>query len=88
MILAEAMASRKPVVCSRIGGLPEIVEDGTSRACWRHRAIRADLAGKRFPGICGIRPDLCAKMGQAGRDKARREYSSDRYYPNGLIGGV
>ena len=26
------------------------------------------------------RPDLCRKMGKAGREKALREYSPDKYY--------
>ena len=30
MILPEAMLHGKPVICSRIGGLPEIVDDGVT----------------------------------------------------------
>jgi glycosyltransferase involved in cell wall biosynthesis len=75
--LARAMVRGKPVVCSRIGGLPEIVDDGRTGLLCRPGDI-VDLAEK----IRALwdRPELCRAMGQAGREKAIREYSEQRYY--------
>jgi glycosyltransferase involved in cell wall biosynthesis len=75
--VAEAMACGKAVICPRIGGLPEIVEDGVSGLLFEP-GNAADLADK-------IRrlwesPELCLRMGRAGREKAIREYSPERYY--------
>jgi len=76
-VLAEAMLHAKPVVCSRIGGLPEIVDDGMTGMLFEPGNAE-ELAEKiRF---LWEQPDLCCKMGQAGREKALREYSPDRYY--------
>jgi len=77
MTIAEAMVRGKPVVCSRIGGLPEIVDDGVTGLLFKPGNAE-DLAEKiRF---LWDRPDLCRKMGQAGREKALREYSPEKYY--------
>ncbi|MBN2320694.1 MAG: glycosyltransferase family 4 protein [Acidobacteria bacterium] len=76
-VLAEAMAYGKPVVCSRIGGLAEIVEDGVTGLLFEPGNV-TDLAAK----IRHLwdRPDLCRQMGRAGREKAGREYSPENYY--------
>ena len=77
MVLAEAMLSGKPIICSRIGGLPEIVEDGKTGLLFEPGNVE-DLATK----IKHLwdRPDLCRKMGEEGRKKALREYSQEKYY--------
>lgn len=75
--LLEAMAFAKPVVCSRIGGLPEIVDDGVTGLLFEP-GNADDLAEKiRY---LWDRPELCRKMGEAGRQKALREYSPEKYY--------
>ena len=59
--------------------VPEIVEDGVTGLLADPGDTR-DLADKiRY---LWDRPDLCRQMGLAGRGKALREYSSDRYYQN------
>lgn len=76
-ILAQAMLHGKPIVCSRIGGLPEIVDDGVTGLLFEPGNAE-DLASKiRY---LWDRPDLCRQMGQAGREKALREYSPEKYY--------
>ena len=76
-VLIEAMIHGKPVICSRIGGLSEIVEDGITGLLFEP-GNSEQLADKiRY---LWDRPDLCQKMGQAGREKALREYSPDHYY--------
>ena len=61
---AEAMASCKPLVGTRVGGIPEIIEDG----------ISGFLVPRRDPGAMAARilellrdPSLRRRMGQAGR---------------------
>jgi glycosyltransferase involved in cell wall biosynthesis len=75
--ILEAMAHRKPVVCSRIGALPGIVEDGQTGLVFEPGSA-TDMAEKIRQ--LWERPDLCCRMGNAGRRKAMREYSKDTYY--------
>ena len=79
MVVLEAMARALPVIGSRIGGLPQIIEEG--------------LTGSLFePGnpedlVRQVRrlwedPQLCRRMGIAGRQKVMREYTEDAYFRN------
>ncbi len=77
MVLAEAMLRGKPIVCSRIGGLPEIVEDGVTGLLFEPG--NAEELAEKIRSLWE-QPDLCCKMGRAGREKALREYSPERYY--------
>lgn len=77
MILVEAMMHGKPIICSNIGGMPEIVEDGVTGLLFGP-GNTDDLAEKiRY---LWDRPNLCHQMGQAGREKALQEYSPEKYY--------
>ena len=75
--IIEAMLQGRAVICSRIGGLPEIVDDGVTGLLFEP-GDAADLAAK-LEWLWG-RPDLSTKMGKAGRDKVLREYSPASYY--------
>lgn len=76
-VLVEAMLHGKPVICSRIGGLSEIVEDGVTGLLFEPGNAQ-DLSAK----IAQLweHPELARQMGRAGRAKALREYGVDRYY--------
>jgi len=75
--IVEAMLHGKPVICSRIGGLPEIVDDGVT-GLLVDPGNSSDLSAKiRY---LWHHPELCHKMGRAGRVKALREYSDIKYY--------
>jgi glycosyltransferase involved in cell wall biosynthesis len=77
MTLLEAMMHAKPVIAPRLGGIPEIVDERATGLLFRPGDVR-DLAEKvRY---LWDRPDVCRKMGQAGREKVLREYSVQRYY--------
>ena len=76
-VLVEAMLHGKPVICSCIGGLPEIVDDGVTGLLFEPGNV--DDLVKKIQYLWD-RPDLCREMGQAGREKALREYSPERYY--------
>lgn len=76
-VLLEAMIHAKPIVCSRIGGLPEIVDD-TETGLLFEPGDADDLARKiRY---LWERPRLCREMGRDGRKKALYEYSPQKYY--------
>ena len=76
-VLLEAMLHGKPVICSRIGGLPEIVDEGETGLLFEPGNAE-DLAEKVH--YLWNRKELCRQMGQAGREKVLREYSADKYY--------
>lgn len=76
-IVIEAMVRQKPVICSRIGGLPEIVEDGVTGLLFEPGNSKE--LGEKIRSLWD-QPGLCRKMSQAGREKALREYSPEKYY--------
>ena len=76
-VVIEAMLSGKPVICSRIGGLPEIVEEGKTGLLFEP-GNACDLTEKiRY---LWERPELCQEMGNAGRAKVLNKYSPEIYY--------
>jgi glycosyltransferase involved in cell wall biosynthesis len=76
-VLVEAMLYQKPVICSRIGGLSEIVEDEKTGLLFAPGDAH-DLA-KKIETIWKS-PALCSSMGQAGYDKAMQKYGHEQYY--------
>lgn len=76
-VIVQAMMMGRPVICSSIGGLPEIVDDGNTGLLFETDDA-SDLARKiRY---LHDRPDLCRKMGAAGRRKALQHYSPEACY--------
>jgi starch synthase len=76
----EAMACETAVVASRVGGIPEVVVDGTTGLLVDYDEARpaefeADLAAavNRLAGD----PDLAARMGRAGRERAVADFGWD-----------
>ena len=82
LVISEAMSHGLPVIASNIGGLPELVDDEVTGLLFEP-GNPEDLADKMKR--LWENPDLCRKMGQAGREKAIREYSEEIYYER-LIG--
>jgi glycosyltransferase involved in cell wall biosynthesis len=74
-VLLEAMSHGLPVVCSRIGGLPEIVEDGKTGLLYEPG--NADELADRIRTLWH-NPALCQKMGEAGLRKVREDYAAER----------
>ena len=72
MVVLEAMAFGKPVVGSRIGGIPEQVEDNRNGMLFEMGNVE-QLARKM--GVLAEDKVLRKEMGQAGREKLEREYS-------------
>lgn len=71
LVLKEAGASSLPVVGTRHGGLPEIIDDGVTGYLVPERDIEA--LGDRLDRLAAD-PNLRARMGAAGRRKMEVEY--------------
>jgi glycosyltransferase involved in cell wall biosynthesis len=70
-MIAEAMAHGKPVVATRVGGIPEVISDGVTG----YLVGRADVAAMsdRILQLLGD-PALRARMGASGRDTVARKF--------------
>ncbi len=81
-VLLEAMSFGLPVVCSRIGGLPEIVEDKKTGLLYEpgNAEELADCIRTLWRN-----PDLCKKLGAAGRLRVQEKYAAEKLL-NRLIG--
>jgi N-acetyl-alpha-D-glucosaminyl L-malate synthase BshA len=74
----EAMACEVPVIASRVGGLPEVVEDGVSG----YLCDADDLDGMAAHAVALLSdPDLHQRIGEGGRQVVRGRYCSDRVVP-------
>ena len=76
MTVLEAMALGKPVIGSRIGGIPEQVEDGHNGFLFTPGDV-SDLAEKLT--LLARDSALRRTMGRAGRQKLEREYSLEHH---------
>lgn len=77
LVILEAMSHGLPVIASKIGSLPEFVQDGVSGLLFEP-GNSEDLAIKMK--LLWHDPDLCRRMGDAGRERVSHEYSEDVYY--------
>ena len=75
--ILEAMATGLPVVATRVGGNPELVEDGVTGVLvdpGSHRALATALAGYLDD------PALARRHGEAGRLRVLKDFSLDRMF--------
>ena len=73
LVALEAMRAGKPVVASRVGGLPELVEDGvTGRLA---PAVSATLLAQ---ALLQDDPDTLVRMGAAGRLRYATAFTAAR----------
>jgi glycosyltransferase involved in cell wall biosynthesis len=77
-VALEAMARGRAVVASRIGGLTDIVEHGTTGLLVRpnHPGVLADAIESLLDD-----PELTASMGMAGRERFLERFSTERVGP-------
>ena len=73
MALLEAMAASRAVVASRVGGVPEIIEDGSEGFLVEPMDVYS-LAEKCRRLIES--PDVARKMGELGRKRVERDFSA------------
>jgi glycosyltransferase involved in cell wall biosynthesis len=82
MAILEAMAHGVPVIASRIGGLPELVDDGVTGLLF-DPGDPQDLA--RAVAALWRDPDLCRRLGWAARERALAAHGRATYREN-LLG--
>jgi glycosyltransferase involved in cell wall biosynthesis len=73
--ILEFMDAGKPIVATRVGGIPEVIEDGAHGVLVppRNEAALAAAIGGLLRD-----PDAAREMGLRARDRCRREFSLDR----------
>jgi len=73
--ILEAMASRLPVVATRVGGNPELVQDGTTG-----QLVEARDVGALTTAFAGYLDDseMCVRHGTAGRIRTEKYFSLER----------
>jgi glycosyltransferase involved in cell wall biosynthesis len=79
MVVVDAMALGVPVIASKIGGLPYLVQDGVNGLMFE--------PGNPKDLVLKVRrlwddPLLCNQMGEAGQQKVAQQYSQKAYYDN------
>jgi glycosyltransferase involved in cell wall biosynthesis len=75
IVALEAMAARKPVVASRVGGLEETVKSGITGLL-----VKPGDPGELAFGLLSFLsdPQAAQRMGQAGRELVEREYTVEK----------
>jgi len=81
LVVVEGMASARPVVATRVGGIPEYLRDGAAGILVEPRAPE-ELAR----GILRLldAPGEAAAMGRAGRKRVEEKFSLDRWIQDTL----
>jgi len=74
----EGMASGVPAVCSRVGGVPEVLRDGVEGYLVEPRDV-ATMAARALDILSN--PERRAEMGQAARQRALRQFCSKSIIP-------
>lgn len=79
MVILEAMAYGRPVIATKIGGSPEVVEDGTTGYLVPPDDAKALAAAIQ---VLMSSPRRRREFGRAGRRRVQKEFSLDRYRKN------
>jgi glycosyltransferase involved in cell wall biosynthesis len=74
----EALAYGKPVIGSRIGGIPEMIDDGVNGFLFES-ADSADLRDK-LEFVLSMSPHQITEMGRAARRRIETDYTADLHY--------
>lgn len=77
-VVCEAAARGVPAVASRIGGIPDLIDDGETG--FLHEATDDDAFIGSIQTLLGD-PPRAGGMGKAAHEKARREMNADVNYP-------
>ena len=75
LAVIEAMLAGKPVIASRVGGLPELVQHGANGYLVPQRQL--DVATAYLAELLD-HPEVRAGMGRLGRQRARRQFTNRR----------
>ena len=77
LVIYEAFSMARPVVGARIGGIPELVEDGVNGFLFKPKDEK-ELAKKM--GILWEKENLVKKFGQKALQKAWQEFEPEKHY--------
>lgn len=88
VVLMEAMAAARPVIATRIAGIPELVRDGAHG--WLVTPGDVVSLTDAIEQFATTRPERLAEMGRAGRGRALERHDIDRCAAQlvDLMGGV
>lgn len=76
MVVLEAFAAGKPVIASRIGGIPELINDGVDGFLFEPgNAEELSTLMRRLVE----NPEMASEMGKQGRAKVEERYSIEKY---------
>jgi glycosyltransferase involved in cell wall biosynthesis len=81
LVSSEAMAMERPVVATRVGGLPELVADGVTGHIIEPHAPQ-QLAAALLELLAS--PGEMERLGSAGRSRVARLFSMDRWIADTL----
>jgi glycosyltransferase involved in cell wall biosynthesis len=73
MALLEAMAASRPIVASRVGGIPEIIEDGVEG--YLVEPMDVNGLAERCRQLIEF-PEVARKMSEQGRKRVERDFSA------------
>lgn len=77
MMVLEAMALGKPVVGARIGGIPEVIDEGVTG--WLFASGSVDELAARLSAVKALPDEQLASMGRAARQMVEQRFSRQRY---------
>lgn len=79
----EAYALGRPVIGTRIGGIPELIADGETGSLVEPG--NAAMLAEALAGLASLPSSARAAMGATGRDWVAREFSPDRYRDRTMV---
>lgn len=80
-VILEAMALSKPVIASRVGGIPDLVKDGQTGFLFEAGNV-PELAEK-LKTLLGNQ-EMAVEMGKRGREIVQSQFSNEKYISNYL----
>ncbi len=83
VVIMEALALGRPVIVTRIAGIPELVEDGTNG--WLVTAGSVDQLVHAMGEALGASPELLDRLGAAGRKRVLAQH--DAHAEGAKLGG-
>ncbi len=76
--ILEAFAYGKPVIGARIGGIPEMIDEGMNGLLYKSGNV--DELAEKLNDFLGCSTSYIANMGMAARKKAEKNYNPEMHY--------
>lgn len=80
-VILEAMALGKPVVASRVGGIPDLVKDGENGFLFEVGNV--EQLAKKLRTLLSNK-EMAVEMGKCGRELIQSQFSNEKYVANYL----